>query len=187
VFLGFGRFNVKWFVAVCVCFILYGCPSSGLRSGERPELPRPLSITIGTTDRVNPSVSGRPSPIVVRIFELSNDTRFLAADYFELTGQDMPTLGGDVLASDEYSLIPTQIQIVERKAASGSKFLGIVAAYRDPSASVWRGIVPLPEPYLAGRLWSNNVSPTWRQTFVLDDKGVIIRRDDKERGPEAKP
>jgi type VI secretion system protein VasD len=154
---------------------LSGCGLFGtLKPEARPELPVPLEITLGAAERVNPTEAGRPSPIKVKMFELSNDARFLSADYFELMGQDGAPLGEDVLVSEEFILLPGEVRVVRKRAESNSKFLGIVAGYRDLSGSAWRTIAPLPEPYLAGRLWTNNVSPTKRLYVTLGERGVTI-------------
>ena len=157
-----------------------GCGGPKLSTGEREKLPIPLEITLGALENVNPTPDGRPSPIVVRVFELANETRFQTADYFELMAQGSVSLEGDVLSSEEHILIPGEVRVVRKKATLQSKFLGIVAGYSNTS-SVWRAITPLPEPYLAGRLWTNTVSPTMRLFVVLDKNGVIIRENDPSK------
>jgi type VI secretion system protein VasD len=155
--------------------ILTGCGLSGAwKPGERQELPVPLEITLGAAERVNPNIEGRPSPIVVRVFELANDKRFLSADYFELMGQDGTPLGEEMLVSEEYILLPGEVRVVRKRAAANSRFLGIVAGYRDLVGSTWRAIAPLPAPYLAGRIWTHLVSPTKRLYVVLGEGGATI-------------
>jgi type VI secretion system protein VasD len=155
--------------------VLSGCGLFGvLKTEERQELPVPLEITLGAAERVNPNIEGRPSPIVVRLFELANDTRFLAADYFELMGQDGTPLGEEMLVSEEYILLPGEVRVVRKRAAPNGKFLGVVAGYRDLTSSAWRAIAPLPAPYLAGRVWTKSVSPTKRLYVVLGERGATI-------------
>lgn len=171
-------------VAIFAGLVLSGCSLFGgaaVNAGERERLPVPLEITLGALENVNPTAAGRPSPIVVRVFELASDSRFQAADYFELMGAGNVSLEGDVLSSEEHTLLPGEVRVVRRRAALQSKFLGIVAGYRDLGSSVWRTATPLPEPYLAGRLWSNSISPTKRLSVVLDKGGVMVR---EEAAPE---
>ncbi len=168
------------FVGIFAGFILSGCGGPKLSTGEREKLPVPLEITLGALENVNPTPDGRPSPVVVRIFELANESRFQIADYFELMAQGTVSLEGDVLSSEEHILIPGEVRVVRKRAALQSKFLGIAAGYRN-TGSVWRAITPLPEPYLAGRLWTNAVSPTVRLFVVLDKGGVMIREDEPSK------
>jgi type VI secretion system protein VasD len=164
-----------YFLIILTGAILSGCGLFGaLKPEERQELPVPLEITLGAAERVNPNFEGRPSPIVVRVFELANDTRFLSADYFELMGQDGTPLGDEMLVSEEYILLPGEVRVVRKRAAANSRFLGIVAGYRDLAGSAWRAIAPLPAPYLAGRVWTNSVSPTKRLYVVLGEGGATI-------------
>jgi type VI secretion system VasD/TssJ family lipoprotein len=170
-----------WLVAVFAGLALSGCGLFGgpkVNTGDREKLPTPLEITLGALEDVNPTTTGRPSPIVMRVFELANDSRFQTADYFELMGQGAVSLEGDVLSSEEHTLLPGEVRVVRKRAMLGSKFLGVVAGYRDLGSSTWRAVVPLPEPYLAGRLWTHSVSPTKRLFIVLDKSSVVIKEDE---------
>jgi type VI secretion system VasD/TssJ family lipoprotein len=174
------RSIVYWIVGVFGGLALSGCGLLGgpkINTGDREKLPIPLEITLGALEDVNPTATGRPSPIVVRIFELANESRFQAADYFELMGQGAVSLEGDVLSSEEHTLLPGEVRVVRKRALLGSKFLGITAGYRDLGSSTWRAVVPLPEPYLAGRLVTHSVSPTKRLFIALDKNGVVIKEE----------
>jgi len=165
-----GRFGIICFFALS----LSGC--SFLKPDKREELPVPLEITLGAAERVNPSVSGRPSPIAVRLFELTKETKFSTAGYFELMAEDgKAALGEELLTSEEFILLPGEVRVIRKRAASDSRFLGIVAGYRDLSGSTWRALEPLPAPYLEGRVWSRKVSPTKRLYVVLGERGVTVR------------
>jgi type VI secretion system protein VasD len=168
-------------VGIFAGLALSGCALLGgakVNTGDREKLPIPLEITLGALEDVNPTATGRPSPIAVRVFELANESRFQAADYFVLMAQGKEiTLEGDVLSSEEYILLPGEVRLVRKRASLQSNFVGIVAGYRDVGSSTWRAVVPLPAPYLAGRLWTNSVSPTKRLTVVLSKNGVVIQED----------
>ena len=147
---------------------------SGCYLKERLELPVPLEITLSAAERVNPTAAGRPSPIMLRLFELASDAQFMSADYFVLMGQGGVPLGEEVLAVEEYTLLPGEVRMIRKRAALNSRFFGVVAGYRDLNGSVWRAVAPLPAPYLAGRVWSNSVSPTKRLFVVLGERGLAI-------------
>lgn len=166
------------FVGVFAGLTLSGCGGPKLNTGEREKLPIPLEITLGALDDVNPNATGRPSPIVVRVFELANESRFQTADYFELMGEGAVLLEGDILSKEEHTLIPGEVRVLRKRASLQSKSLGIIAGYRDLGSSTWRAVTPLPEPYLAGRLWTKSVSPTVRLFVVLNKNGVMIRKEE---------
>jgi type VI secretion system protein VasD len=163
-------------ISVFLALVLSGCGAVGsLRLDERKELPVPLEITLAAEERVNLATGGRPSPIVVRLFELSHESQFLSADYFALMGQDGVPLGGEMLASEEHVLLPGEVKMVRKRAMPKTRFLGVVAGYRDLSSSTWRAITPIPEPYLEGRVWTKTVSPTKFLFVVMGERGVTIQ------------
>jgi len=172
------RSVVYCFVGMFAGLALVGCGGPKLKAGEREQLPIPMEITVGAQADVNPAADGRPSPVFVRVFELANDSRFQSADYSELIRQDSVTLEGDVLSSEERSLIPGEGWVVRKRASLQTKFLGVAAGYRDTN-SIWRAVTPMPEPYLAGRLWTKSVSPTMRLYVRLDGSGVTLFREEE--------
>lgn len=160
-------------LVVCV-ILLSGC--SALKPDKREELPVPLEITLGAAERVNPSANGRPSPIAVRLFELTKETKFSTAGYFELTTDDgKAALGEELISSEEFILLPGEVRVIRKQAAPDSRFLGIVAGYRDLSGSTWRALESLPAPHLEGRVWSRKASPTKRLYVMLGERGVTVR------------
>ena len=115
--------------------------------------PVTLQVTLVASDDVNPDRSGRASPLSVRIMELRSRSAFDAADFFSLYEREQATLGTELLAKEQYILRPGDTQGYTRKAQSETRFLGVVAAYRDLEGSTWRvavGIAP-PAPPVRGR------------------------------------
>ena len=112
-----------------------------------------LQVTLIASDDVNPDVRGRASPLSVRILELRSRSGFDAADFFSLYDRDQATLGAELLAKEQYILRPSDTQGYTRKAQGETRFLGVVAAYRDLEGSTWRvaaGIAP-PAPPVRGQ------------------------------------
>ena len=67
---------------------LVGC------SSPPPKPPQPVNVklTLVASPDVNPDGQNRPSPIVVRIYQLKDDTGFKDADYFALYDKEAATL-----------------------------------------------------------------------------------------------
>jgi type VI secretion system protein VasD len=107
--------------------------------------PSKARMTIAAQQDVNPDANGRPSPVVVRIYQLAQDSKFNNADFFALFDNDQQALGADLLARDEATLAPGERKEVEFDVAGNAKFVGVIAAFRDIRNSQWRTIQPAPK------------------------------------------
>jgi type VI secretion system protein VasD len=125
----------------CVCaLVVAACKSAP----PPPPPPTVVRITVSALDQANPDQRGRPSPVVVRVYELKTTAAFDSADFFTLYGKDQATLGGDLNAKNEFLLKPGDSRSVEQVVQPGTKFVAVVAAYRDIERSRWRATAPVP-------------------------------------------
>lgn len=169
----FVRFRI-WMA--CLLLLLSGCSLGlGALTGPRQELPVPLEITIMATEDANPAINGRPSPVVVTLFELSTTSNFLSTDFFSLQSSGGTVLADELVGIEQHSLLPGEIRIIRRKAGLRSRFLGVIAGFRDLENSMWRTSISLPAPYLAGRIITMGSSPIQQLYIVVTDKSVVIR------------
>ncbi len=99
--------------------------------------------TIQASDQVNPSASRRPSPLVLRVYELKTAAIFNSADFMSLYQRDQAELAGDLLAREEFVLAPGESKTFGKTLAPDTRFLGVVGAYRDVEHARWRSIVPV--------------------------------------------
>lgn len=118
-----------------------------------PTEPITLAVTLVAREDVNPDVRGRPSPIAVRVLELRTTSGFEVADFFSLYERDQATLSTELMAKEQFVLQPGATQGYTRKATAETRFLGVLAAYRDLERSVWRVTAPIagPAPPRGGR------------------------------------
>lgn len=119
---------------VCTLALAVGCGSS----------PPLLRGAINTDPSVNPDRGGRPSPIVVRIYELKSVAAFNSADFFALYDKESETLGGDLVGREEYQLQPAETRQYQRQLQPDTKFIGVIGAFRDLEQSRWRQAVAVP-------------------------------------------
>jgi type VI secretion system protein VasD len=101
----------------------------------------------------------------VRVIELKTPGVFHSADFFGLFERDRDTLGGDFVAREEYQLKPGDRQVFQRQLQPDTRYLGVVAAYRDLERSQWRAALPVPP---------HQTTPL---TVRLDAKGVTMRKE----------
>jgi len=97
-----------------------------------------VNLKLTASDQLNPDLNGRPSPIVVRLFELKHPVSFENADFFSLYERAKETLAPDMVASEEMELRPGETLELKLSVEEGSRYVGVLAAYRDLSDTQWR-------------------------------------------------
>ena len=107
--------------------------------------PKPAAspLVISATADTNPDANGRPSPVVIRVYQLKADDAFVNAEFFPLFDDEMKVLGPSLISRDEFVLAPSEHRMVEVAVSDDTKFLGAVAAFRDIRNAEWRGLVPV--------------------------------------------
>jgi len=128
--------------ALCIGLALASCGS------KPPKPPPPTKAAIVVTADVNPDADGRPSPIVVRLYQLKEEGAFNSANYFALTDKEQATLGPSLDSREEYVLKPGETRELVLKIPPEARYLGAVAAYRDLNNSKWKALSPAPETSL---------------------------------------
>ena len=102
-----------------------------------------INLKLSASDQLNPDLNGRPSPIVVRLVELRHPVAFESADFFSLYERAAKSLAPDLVASEELQLRPGEIRELKLSVQSQSRYVGILAAYRDLPETRWRYTVPV--------------------------------------------
>ena len=97
-----------------------------------------LEMNISAGPALNPSVQGRASPVVVRVFELKNPATFEDADFMSLYEHEREVLAADLVARDELVITPGEKRRIERVLQEETKLLGIVVAFRALERATWR-------------------------------------------------
>ena len=82
----------------CAVALAVGCGSS----------PPLLRGAITVEPNVNPDRAGRPSPIVVRVYELKSVAAFNGADFFALFENEQATLSSELIGREEFQLQPAE-------------------------------------------------------------------------------
>jgi type VI secretion system protein VasD len=103
-----------------------------------PPKPVPFSFNVQSGANLNPDASGRASPVVVRVYQLTTDGDFLKADFFALYRNDEATLGKTLVAKQEFIAVPGEKSSVRVDLANTAGVLGVVVAFRDINQADWR-------------------------------------------------
>ena len=97
-----------------------------------------LNLKLTASDQLNPDLNGRPSPIVVRLLELKHPVTFENADFFSLYERARESLAPDLVVGEELELRPGQTVELKLSVGEGSRYVGVLAAYRDLPETKWR-------------------------------------------------
>ena len=130
--------------------ILAGIAAAGGRGldGHAAAVPRDaqarVPVTLAATADVNPDADGRPSPIVIHVYQLTTDSAFVHADFSVLFDDGPKALGADVVSRDEQVIGPGESRTVYMTMSAEARFVGVVAAFRDVRNAEWRRLVPGP-------------------------------------------
>ncbi|WP_394203336.1 type VI secretion system lipoprotein TssJ [Shewanella waksmanii] len=104
-------------------------------------VPPSTDVTFNASADINPDINGRPSPVVVKLFELSSRTIFDTQDFFTLYESAETILGPDLIKKDELEMQPMQQLEYPMTLNTNTRYIGVVVAYRDIDASRWRSVV----------------------------------------------
>lgn len=134
-------------VLVTAFFMLNGCSS-----------PR-ITLEVASQPNVNPDSSGRPSPVIVKVYEMRGDLAFRQGDFQTLFLEPMKVLGADLVAADELTLVPGEARTVEYAPMPETRYVGVLAGFRQMDRARWRTSVSVdPEKKSLIRLELNDTS-----------------------------
>jgi type VI secretion system protein VasD len=119
-------------------------PQAALTIAAAADAKVKATMVIATSADTNPDASGRPSPIVIRVYQLRTDAAFTSADFAALFADDQKVLGQELISRNEFMLAPMERQTLDITVAGDTRFVGAVAAFRDIRNAQWRSVVPAP-------------------------------------------
>ena len=105
--------------------------------------PAVLNAKVVASAEVNPDARKRPSPVVVRIFELKAPTLFEQADFVSLFEKEQATLGPELISREEFVLRPGETKPLSKPLSPDTKFVGVMVAFRELERARWRAVVPV--------------------------------------------
>jgi type VI secretion system protein VasD len=129
--------------AVSLLAAMTGC--GGAAALVPPPAARSVEIAFRASADLNPDGTGRPSPVVVRIFVLKDSGGFLSASLDQLTTNPVASLADALLSQERQIVRPGESGVLRLKLDPSATHLGAVAEYRDSIGSQWRAVMAAPE------------------------------------------
>lgn len=97
-------------------------------------------ITVETSARVNPDTQQRPSPIQVKIYELTSRATFDNLDFDRAFHSANTLLSDQLLSEIEYTIQPGESITHTIDLQAGAAFIAIVASFIDIDNARWKHI-----------------------------------------------
>jgi type VI secretion system protein VasD len=143
--------------AIPIAFLFAGCAWLVACSSAPPK-PQAVKLSFVASADVNPDPQNRPSPVVVRLYQLKDDAAFKDADIFTLFDKEQATLGAALVSREEYQLAPGEHRALDLQLSQEARFVGVVAAYRDIRNAEWRAQIGAPDKGLVNIVKKNKIS-----------------------------
>jgi len=115
-----------------------------------------VKAAVAAVEDLNPDYKGRPSPVNIIVFQLVSADAFSNADFFSLFEQEAAVLGGDMLARTQILLQPGESREWVAEFSKETRFVGVVAAFRDIENAQWRATVALPKKGFISKFFKKN-------------------------------
>lgn len=129
------RWRWSWVAAVTLVAIA-GC--------QKEVPPTRFEATLVASADLNPTADGRAAPLLVRIYPLRAAGAFESADFFSVYERGDTLLAADTTApAEELNMLPGQSKPVQRQLSDDTRFVAVLAAYRDVDNATWRAVVPI--------------------------------------------
>lgn len=120
------------------CLSLAGC---ALFSGSE----RSASFKIQSARYLNPDIQGQAAPIVVTFYQLKKPMNFKQASFTDLNNNPNQILGEDLLDKQSIEVEANSLQKQSFTLSQDTRFIGIVAAYRNISQANWEVLINVGE------------------------------------------
>lgn len=106
--------------------------------------PTHLELVIKSSNDLNPDINRVSSPLMLTFYELESAENFLKYDYWTLMEDSGKNLSRDLISQAKYIITPNQEQTYKIRFDRDTRFLGVVANYRDiQNNSNWKHVINL--------------------------------------------
>jgi type VI secretion system protein VasD len=109
-----------------------------------PPPPKPVIAHVSAvgSDQLNPDGSSRPSPVVLRLFQLHSSAEFNDAGFGALYDKEQETLGANLLGREQTLLHPGETWHIDLQMNANARFVGVLAGFRDQKQ--WHALTAVP-------------------------------------------
>lgn len=129
-----------WVHVMLVNLCLMGCTSNPPVQPPPPP-PTVINLQFESAANLNADSRGNGAPVMLRVYELREQSNFNTADFFALFNNEKATLGGDLLRKQELLLQPGETKTLSLSPDDAAQSVGFFAAFRALDTAKWRALV----------------------------------------------
>lgn len=97
-----------------------------------PSTPPQLHVMVSSANNINPNLRGVPSPVEVRLYQLSESQAFTDSNFLQLYEQPQEILKASLVVSRHLgSLLPNETKKYSMPLSTSVKYIGVVAGFAD--------------------------------------------------------
>lgn len=138
------RFICRIFAVVMLIGPLLSCTKVNSGVVGMFELDTDLKLVLVAGKDINPDEKHSPSPLFIRLYELSSDQAFNNADFLELYEKDDALLGKDLIAKRELNrLVPGEVQEENFVLDPKTRYVGLFAEFFEYKNSRFKLVFPV--------------------------------------------
>lgn len=125
-----------------LAFFLIGC--AGDPPVETPPLPPTIvNLQINPAADLNADINGNGAPLMLRIYELREQSNFKSSDFFALFNDDKAILAADLARKQELLLQPGEAKKISLQPDDDVRAVGLFAGFRQLETAQWRASIQL--------------------------------------------
>ena len=133
---------------ILVCLLLaplvVSCTKTKSTVGKYLDVDTNVKLTFDVTSDINPDDRGRPSPLVVRLYELKSPILFERANFLDVYERDEEVLGADYIARHALkSLTPGADRVEELRISDEAQYIALFAEFNQYRDAEYRLVIPV--------------------------------------------
>lgn len=122
-----------------------------------------VKMDVKSDKDLNSVATGSPLPVVVRIYQLSDDAAFKSAGFRDMWKRDAEILGSALLSSKEIVMQADSKEKITLPLNEKTKFVAGFAIFRNPDTAKWSFVQPVSDGFFASN---------WHKLFSV---GISLR------------
>lgn len=135
---------IKRTALLVTALLLTSCSTVNTKLGGLLDLDTDLTLTFTVEKNVNPDDSKIPSPLIIRMYELSSTKVFENANFIDLYERDAEVLGSTMISAEALkALKPGEVIEVNAVLSKDTLNIGLYAEFLQYENAKYKVIIPI--------------------------------------------